>query len=52
MWEDYESENPTSQYQQGTLVIYSSPKKPKITKPKYGYKFVQTQSTRKTRRKK
>lgn len=32
----------TRDYSQGTLIIYSSPKRKKVSKPKYGYKFVQT----------
>lgn len=51
MWEDEELERPTSQYEMGTIIVYREARKRKITKPKYGYKFVQTQA-RKTRRKK
>ena len=32
----------TKDYRGGTLVIYSSKKRQKIIKPKYGFKFVQT----------
>lgn len=37
----------TKDYRQGALVIFSSKKRQKISKPKYGFKFVQTDNPKK-----
>ena len=37
----------TKDYRQGTLTIYSSKKRQKLSAPKYGYKFVQTDKAKK-----
>lgn len=40
----------TKDYRTGTLTVYSSPKKSANTKPKYGFKFVNTDKRRKKRK--